>query len=788
MKFESHETREKPLNNRTQFLFLTFAILLSGLVFGWFVWQITDSGAASVFLVFGLSFVAWLAVVRSLQKSHQALLLNNAEKEKAEAALRQSEQYRNLFRHANDAILIFEPETEIVLEVNDKACEIYQRRREDFIGRSLLEMSPNAPRETERLQKLINGEAGVAFETVHLRGDGAPIHLTINCALIEYQGRQAILSINRDVTARKKIEEERRASDEHLRSVAQSARDAIISADSRGSIVFWNQEAEKTFGYAEAEIIGKSLQMIMPAVHREAHQTNLERSVATGENRLVGKTVEVQGRRKDGTEFPLELSLGSWESAKGKFFTAVLRDITERKRFEEQLLHDAFHDGLTGLANRALFMDYLQRTIERGKNRHNGFYAVLFLDFDRFKVINDSLGHLEGDRFLKIAAHRLARSTRVGDLVARLGGDEFVVLLSELPDPDEALAIAARIQEDLKEPFEFAGREIFVSASIGIALSTAGHMKAEDLLRDADIAMYRAKSRGGGQSQVFDQSMHEHASKQLSLETEMRRALEREEFELYYQPIINLEEETLMGFEALVRWRHPARGLIAPDEFVPVAEESGLILPLGKWILQESCRRLRRWQTANPEAENLTMSVNLSCKQFAQTDLAGQIARALESASLDPRFLKLEITESHVMENSEQAIEMMNELRALGVEISLDDFGTGYSSLSYLHRLPANFLKIDRSFVMRMTESEEHSEIVQTIIRLAQNLKMKVIAEGIETAGQLAYLKYLKCEFGQGYYFSKPLNADDAKRLIDRMPMPALILEHEQAKSLHKKA
>ena len=1475
---------------------------------------------SAIVIIFALAVFAWLTVMRNLQKLRQTILPNIAEKEKSEAALKDSEQYRNLFRHANDAILIFEPDTEIILEVNDKACEIYDRRRADFVGRSLKDFSRDVPRGTEELKKLLRDGFYQEFESVHLRGDGAPLDLVINAAVIEYQGKPAILTINRDVTHKKQIEENLRESEEQFRSVTNSARDAIISADSRGNVVFWNKQAEKIFGFGEDEMIGQSLQMIMPAAHRQNHPLDLERNVRTGENLPVGKTVEVSGRRKDGTEFPLELSLGTWESAKGKFFTVVLRDIThrkqaeialqkserqyrllgegikhqiwtsapdgkldyvnqrtldyfgfsmeevindgwmnvvhpeelpicvekwtlsletgedyevefrlrradgkylwhlgratagrneageivkwlgtnseiesqksaeknlqqnlsvltstlestadgilvvgannkivtfnekfaamwgmtaeelnrmptadapqriseqinktgdyyektkridlpndestfdvlelkdgriyerysqpqrltgeivgrvfsfrditerkraeenlrdsrqwlraildgsrdgivieddgiityvnqaylrllqyerpedlmgkcistflppeeaerlteygrrrlrgermptvyefkakrkdgslvevegsvsttrigdkkyimtavrditqrklireeleeseqryrllfesnpnpifvydietleylavneqavtlygytreefaeitireirppedvplmqkfiaqadegvrnfysvkhrkkdgtiieaniaaqnitfkgklarfalitdvtertraenalreseerfrsfmnnnpsvaflkdadgkyvyinetmerafdfkledmlgktdydwlpeevarnvcendrkvldsnkiaevletipfpdgserrwltfkfpvkdasgnnliggtaiditdrerdklalseseyklrtlvenmnegliqvdeeevikfvndrfcemigyrreellgkttfdilpdeeagkfvreinrkrekgvssqyelrlktksgenlwtivggvpvfgadgefggtmgvvtditERKRAEEQLQHDAFHDGLTGLPNRALFMDHLQRAIERGKSRHSNFYAVLFLDFDRFKGINDSLGHSAGDDFLKAAARRLEHSTRGGDLVARLGGDEFVVLLTEMLEADDAAAIAGRTQEDLKKPFKIDGREIFVSASIGIALSTSGHTRAEDMLRDADIAMYRAKAKGRARYEVFDAEMREQAAKQLSLETEMRHALEREEFQIHYQPVMNLENETLTGFEALVRWRHPTHGIISPFEFIPAAEDIGLILPLGQWILEESCRQLHEWQRANPAA-NLTVSVNLSSKQFAQTDLTDQIAATLEKTGLAPHCLKLEITESHVMENSEQAIQTMNDLRALGCELSLDDFGTGYSSLSYLHRLPANFLKIDRSFVMRMSESKQNAEIVSTIIKLAQNLKMKVIAEGIETKEQLARLKRLKCEFGQGYLFSKPLEAKNAEDFIER--------------------
>ena len=357
---------------------------------------------------------------------------------------------------------------------------------------------------------------------------------------------------------------------------------------------------------------------------------------------------------------------------------------------------------------------------------------------------------------------------RSGDLVARLGGDEFTVLINKLSDSSVALRVADRIQKNLEMPFEIGGGSVFMSASIGIALSTTGHDRAEDMVRDADIAMYRAKAKGKAQHQVFDQTMHDQASRQLQLETEMRRALEQAEFLLHFQPIVNLENESLIGFESLVRWRHATRGMIPPFEFIGAAEENGLILPLGAWILRESCRQLCEWQKANQAASALTMSVNLSSKQFLQPDLAEQIAAALKATGLDPRCLKLEITESHIMDHTETAVATMTNLRALGVELSLDDFGTGYSSLSNLHRLPVNYLKIDRSFVARMIESEENSEIVSTIIKLAQNLKMKVVAEGIETAEQLARLKILNCEYGQGYFFAKPMEAEAAEMFINK--------------------
>lgn len=530
-------------------------------------------------------------------------------------------------------------------------------------------------------------------------------------------------------------------------------------------IVTWNSGAEKLFGYAASEIVGRHISVLFPS-DRLGEETVIIERLKKGE---IIEQFETTRIRKGGADVPVSITVSPIKNANGETIgiSKIAHDITERKRAEEQLLHDAFHDALTGLANRALFMDHLQFSIERGKSRHSNAYAVLFLDFDRFKVINDSLGHIEGDNFLKIAAHRLEHATRSGDLVARLGGDEFVVLLSELEKTEDAVQIAERIQENLKLPFKIGGREIFISASIGIALSTSGHARADDMLRDADIAMYRAKAKGRAGYQIFDAVMGEQAARQLSLETEMRHALERGEFELHYQPIIDLKSEKPTGFESLVRWRHPTRGMIPPLDFIAAAEENNFILPLGRWILEESCRQMQRWrQTLS--AEDLTVSVNLSSKQFAQPDLVAQVAVALEKSELSPRCLKLEITESHIMENSEQAIQTISELRRLGVDLSLDDFGTGYSSLSYLHRLPASFLKIDRSFVSRMTDSEENAEIVSTIIKLARSLKMKTIAEGIENAEQFRRLKEMNCDYGQGYLFSKPLAANDAEKFIER--------------------
>lgn len=563
--------------------------------------------------------------------------------------------------------------------------------------------------------------------------------------------------------AEKKAMDALRESENKLRTLIESMTEGLLQVDTNDRIQFVNKCFCEMVDYTEEELIGTDWSRLLFDEERD-----LIKQISDSRGKGLNDTYEIRLQKKSGEILWMIVGGAPIKNAEGATigWIGTFTDITDRKRAEEQLLYDAFHDGLTGLANRALFMDHLQMTIARGRSRHSNHYAVLFLDLDRFKIINDSLGHAKGDELLKFIARRLESCIRTGDLVARLGGDEFVILLTELVEANEVILVAERILEELKTPFNLGGREIYITTSIGITLSESGHTRAEDMLRDADIAMYRAKAKGRAQYQVFNQEMHEDASKQLQIETEMRRALEKGEFCLYYQPIVQLESNRLVGVEALVRWNHPTRGTVSPMEFIPAAEENGLILPLGSWILSESCRQLREWQKRNPLASRLTVSINLSFKQFSQLDLVKEVSSIIEKTGVDPRCLKFEVTESHIMENSEIAVAIMNRLREIGAEISLDDFGTGYSSLSYLHRLPIDYLKIDRSFVTRMIESRENAEIVRTIIKLGQNLKMKVIAEGIETPEQLEQLQSLNCEFGQGYLFSKPLESEAAAAFI----------------------
>jgi diguanylate cyclase (GGDEF)-like protein/PAS domain S-box-containing protein len=455
-----------------------------------------------------------------------------------------------------------------------------------------------------------------------------------------------------------------------------------------------------------------------------------------------------------------------------------LTDITERKQVEQQLQHNAFHDPLTELPNRALFMDRLEQVMKITQ-RQQHLFAVLFLDVDRFKVINDSLGHAVGDQLLAQIGQRLKKCLRPGDTLARFGGDEFTLLLDGLSDVKEVTSVVEKIRLIMATPFALQStleaHHVSTSASIGIAFSSTGYQDAHSLVRDADIAMYRAKSKGPAQHEVFDQEMHSRALTLLQIENELRQAIDllrqgQSQFCMVYQPIVSLETGFVHGFEALVRWIHPERGFVAPSEFIPLAEDTRLILPLSEWVLREACCQLHAWQQQFQSPEPLFMSVNLSVKELAEANLVERVQSLLTEIGLNPKDVKLEITESAIMDNAEAASAKLNQLKALGIRLSMDDFGTGYSSLSYLHRFPLDTLKIDRSFISRIGPSGENSELVWTIIALARNLGLDIVAEGVETAAQVEQLRTLVCDYGQGYFFAKPLECDAATALLEQMP------------------
>lgn len=573
------------------------------------------------------------------------------------------------------------------------------------------------------------------------------------------QARRHVAELAHYITEQERIGQALQDSEEQFRNAFDYASIgmALVAADGRWLKV--NAALCETLGYEEEELLASTLWALLHPDEVDGVTLNLE-SLRSGA--APAFATERRCLHKSGRDVWVLMSAslaGKLESAQSHFIFQ-LQDITDRKRAESRLAHDAFHDALTGLFNRALFLDRLQRV-----SRHRGSaFAVLFLDLDRFKVINDSLGPALGDQLLILVARRLEGSLRPADTVARLGGDEFAVLAEDIDDVREAVLIAERLQRDLSQPFLLDGHEVLITASIGIAPASDRHARPEDLLRDADLAMYRAKAAGTARHQLFDEDMHARAVERLRLETDLRRAIEREELCLHYQPIVALADGRLTGFEALVRWQHPQRGLISPAEFIPLAEETGLIIPLGAWVLRHAAGQMRLWH--QEFAEPFFLSVNLSTRQLTQPDVVAQIRAVLAETELDPLTLRIEITESMMVENVSTATEILRQIRALGPGISIDDFGTGYSSLSYLHCLPASTLKIDRSFVQRIGHVGEHEKIVSTIMTLADSLGMDVVAEGIETVEQLRHLQQLNCTYGQGYLFSRPMAQNEAEAMI----------------------
>jgi diguanylate cyclase (GGDEF)-like protein/PAS domain S-box-containing protein len=560
-----------------------------------------------------------------------------------------------------------------------------------------------------------------------------------------------------------------RDSEERYALALDGAKDGLWDWDLRQDRIYFSSRWKSMLGFQNGDIGAAPSEWL-----ERVHPDDLPLVKLALSAHLAGRTPdfesELRMRHRDGSwRWVLTRGLAVRNEAGEPYRMAGSQsDITSRKEAEERLLHDAFHDCLTGLPNRALFIDRLGMAIAHAKRRLSYTYAVLFIDLDRFKNVNDSLGHSAGDELLIAVARRLESCLRPGDTVARLGGDEFSILLDEVADVDHAVQVAQRLHREMARPFKVRGHEVFVTLSLGITLGAGGdYDRPEDVLRDADTAMYGAKSSGKARDAVFDQDMHDRAVALLELETDLRRAIERAEFEIYYQPIVSLDSGRIDAFEALLRWRHPRRGLLHPNGFVPVAEDTGLIVPIGWWVLREACSQLADWQALPAGGEHLAVTVNLSSKQFMQADLVERIQGILSETGVRPDSLRLEITESTIMGQAEDAIAKLLALRGFGVKLYIDDFGTGYSSLSYLHRLPVDALKIDRSFISEMDGGGERSEIVGTIVTLARTLRMDVAAEGIETAEQVSRLRALSCHYGQGYFFSKPLARAAASGLIE---------------------
>ncbi len=563
--------------------------------------------------------------------------------------------------------------------------------------------------------------------------------------------------------------------------ISENAADMIAVVDGDGNRLYNSPAYQKVLGYSSEEL---KLTSSTEQIHPDDQQRVLEAAVKAKTNGR-GERLEYRMRHKDGTWRILESVATAIQNEEGRTEKLVIvnRDITDRKRAEERLAHNTLHDSLTNLPNRALFLDRVRHVLALSRRHISYKFAVLFIDVDEFKVFNDSLGHAAGDALLMQISRRLGASIRGVDTIsrsvltqtpspvanegslARVGGDEFTILLEDIRDCGDAIRVAERLQERLIIPFIVEGQEVVITASIGIAFCGTSYTNSEDLIRDAEIAMYRAKRQGKARSQVFDAEMHTLAVKRLRLETELRRALEQGEFRVHYQPILSLQSGKIAGFEALSRWQRP-EGVLSPAHFIQIAEETGIILPMNRLLLREACLQLRSWQAQFPSDPPLTMSVNVTSKEFAQPDLAAQFRTILADIGVQPSSINVEITETIAMSDPHSSNLVLSELKALGVHISIDDFGTGYSSLSRLQGFQVDTLKIDRTFISRIDTNNESVEIVRIIVMLAHNLGLKVVAEGAETAKQVSLLKELKCDFVQGYFFARPADHAAVQALL----------------------
>jgi len=723
----------------------------------------------------------------SLSVGHQAgrpfalaIIRDITNRKQAETALRQSEkQHREIFEVATDALLIFDLDGRIV-EANPAACALYGYPRNELIGLTGRDIvHADYYHLFERFKQDVAATGHFSAQSRDVRRDGTVFDVEVRGAAVTFLGRRHLLAAVRDISAYKQAARELQESRRQMATLMSNLPGMAYRCrnDPEWTMAFVSDGALQLTGYAPADLIDNRTVSFGHLIHPDDRQ-------------MVWNRIQAALRRREPFELTYRIRDAAgkerWvhEHGRGVFSEAgqlealegFIQDITERAHADLRLKQAAYHDALTGLPNRAFLLGRLERAIERARIRPGRKFALLFLDFDRFKVINDSLGHHIGDLLLIEIARRLEAVAEGGTkvpaaspVVARLGGDEFTVLLENIQRIEEATAFARCLQHVLSTPYYLDGHELFTSVSIGIVLSDGTETTAADVLRDADIAMYRAKGEGRARHVVFDAHMREEVRAASELEKELRQALTGREFRLLYQPIVSLETGELSSFEALLRWQHPQRGLISPDRFIPLAEETGLILSMGEWVVERACRRLLEWRE-HGLAENLSVSVNLSKKQLIDPRLIDKMERIVCGNGLEPQWLKLEITESIIMENTEVVVPVLERLKRMGFSLHMDDFGTGHSSLSHLSEFPIDAIKIDRAFVASMAQNRQLAAIIDAIINLARNLNIEVIAEGVETEEQLAELLTLGCTRAQGFYFAKPLSTEEAVRLMNSPP------------------
>ncbi|WP_053058145.1 sensor domain-containing protein [Rubrobacter aplysinae] len=726
-------------------------------------------------------------------------------KEAEQARIQSETRLKSAFEDAPMGVVVYDLESTLIA-VNPALCKMLGYDRQELLGSSPLEIThpDDRPRSQQRTRKLLDGEfREKGLEKRYLRKGGGFVWAYCEARLVLDEGERPshFVCHIQDITERKRTETELAESERRFRQLFEQSVDAVIVHDSEGNITDVNRQAVLSLGYSREELLSMNVSDYETKLLSEEERTERQRSGDTLWQRIVANepgtvigTSNGENRRKDGSTFPVEVLVGGVDYGGRRLILSSIRDVTERKALEERLKHQALHDPLTGLVGRELATDKLKSALARSR-RNKESVAVLFVDVDNLKMVNDSLGHEAGDRLLVNAGEQLQQCVREGDTVARFGGDEFVVLLESSGSEEDALLVADRILKRFEEPLRVSGYEVPVTVSVGVAVDSywaesshveetapesssveastdrgeSGSVSAGELVRQADAAMYRAKSSGGASYAVFEPQMGREDIEHLELSSDLHRAIERGELRTYYQHKVDLSTGRVAGWEALLRWEHPERGPIAPDVFIPLAEGNGLIVPIGKWVLERACEQARIWRERYPKEPGQFMSVNLSAKQFADPALGDEVEHILERTGLPAAALDLEITERVLMKVEGSEFARMRELRELGLSFSLDDFGTGYSSLRSLKELPVDFIKIDRSFMEGVPGESEDESFVTAMVDLAHALGLAVVGEGVESEAQWHRLRELGCDYGQGYHFSPPLPSEAATLSMERL-------------------